>query len=192
MKNWNKKHGEITSVHFPVWGIKWSWALKQRRSCPDSSGTKSAFLWNWAFISSQTSDPFSPGRSLPFFRIWRGSQGAGAFLVDVQCVNLGPLDGQENTRSQQTTSPIQTRPWWLDAPWKCAFEGWGRENPMSGTTGCWVCFYSTFYSTLFPLETPFAPWALQPRCWDWDMGAALGPLNQQVIKSSLFKQLKNK
>lgn len=98
-----------------------------------------------------------------------------------------PWMARENTRNQQMSSSIQTCPWWLDAPWKCPFAGWGRENPMSGTKGWWVCFYSTFYSTLFPLETPSAPRPLQPRCWNWDMGACSWPPQPASHKKQLIR-----
>lgn len=98
-----KIHGEISSVHFPIWGIKWSCALKQRTSCPGSSGTKSVFLWNWALIFSQTSGSFLPGIPLPFFWILKGSQGTGGFLVDVY--ESGSLGWPGRTQGTSTELP---------------------------------------------------------------------------------------
>lgn len=143
--------------------------MKQRTSCPDSSRTKSVFLWNWASVFSQISHLGDLYLSFEFWGVHKALR-VSWWMCSVWIWVLWM--SRENTRF-----PICFG--WPATP-KHDLDGWmslenvllqdGAETiPCPGTTGCsldGVCFYST----LFLLETPSASCPLQPYCCNWDMG----------------------
>lgn len=123
----------------------------------------------------------------------------GGHKADAQCVNLGPLDGQ-----REHTEPAQRSPRALgDQPHpstslmagctlkKCFCRMGQREPHGQGQQDApWAgCAFIPHYSLWnLPLHHVCCSHAAGTGIWE----PALAPLNEQVIKSSLFKQLKNK
>lgn len=137
----------------------------------------------------------SLGRSLPFFWISRGSQALRVSWWMCSVWIWVPSMSRENTKNQHIAlgdQPLPSMTLMSGCPLKMCFYRMGQRQPhvQEQQDAPWMgyAFILLYSSWKLPLHRVHCSHIAITGIWD----PGLAPLNKQIMKISLFKQLKNK